>query len=91
MLKVKTAWSFGIIWRRGEIRIHVRLPSNGFQELEIVSQKLAKVSLNLLNFPQKKPILCTFPEIIWEIARKTPKINNRFCKDNYITKTRSCQ
>ena len=46
----------------------------GFQELEIVPRFEGNRSLNLPNFPQKKPILRTFPEIPWKIARKVREI-----------------
>ena len=52
------------------IRTHVGASPNGFQELEILSQKHIKVSLNLPDFPEKKPFLRPFPDIPWKFARK---------------------
>ena len=43
---------------------------NGFQELEIVSRFGAISSLNLPDFPEKKPFLRPFPDIPWKFARK---------------------
>ena len=65
-----------------EIRTHVRLPSNGFQELEIVSRFGAISSLNLPDFPEKKPFLRPFPDIPWKFARKMRENNQKHYGSN---------
>ena len=70
----KTTELFGLgcpfIWRRKRDSNPRAFWANGFQELEILSQKHIKVSLNLPDFPEKKPFLRPFPDIPWKFARK---------------------
>ena len=64
------------------IRTPVGLPPNGFQELEIVSRFGAISSLNLPDFPEKKPFLRPFPDIPWKFARKMRENNQKHYGSN---------
>ena len=55
---------------------------NGFQELEIVSRFGAISSLNLPDFPEKKPFLRPFPDIPWKFARKMRENNQKHYGSN---------
>ena len=54
----------------------------GFQELEIVSRFGAISSLNLPDFPEKKPFLRPFPDIPWKFARKMRENNQKHYGSN---------
>ena len=65
-----------------EIRTHAPVKANGFQELEIVSRFGAISSLNLPDFPEKKPFLRPFPDIPWKFARKMRENNQKHYGSN---------
>ena len=79
-VKLRPTWV--IFWRRQRDSNPRGFGPNGFQELEIVSRFGAISSLNLPDFPEKKPFLRPFPDIPWKFARKMRENNQKHYGSN---------